>query len=277
MPRPHKRLLRPRLCPATVRTQVLGDPGQLCGGGDVDDQDPTGSNRIGDGADVLPRVEHVEDDGVEGTRERRVPRSVREVTDVQAPCRGFLGEPSRDIGARSLCEIWSSLARDDSTPISDRLQEGARERSRSGTGLEDRPPRSQSREHRNASGVLGIDDRRTTGHRQDEVLKQRAQGDVGRAASRGHDDSLGPPEQIVVGNGSTMGVESAPRLEDQRVMPAAVVGDLHDVPRGEHPVASHPARLAQDRRSPSVTPSSVSTTCRRGCGGTATMCGTAST
>ena len=58
----------------------------------------------------------------------------------------------------------------------------------------------------------------------------------------------------------TMRVESRSGAEDQGVMTAAIVGDLDDVTRGKHAIAGHPGRLAQVRRSSTLTPSSEATT-----------------
>ncbi len=84
-------------------------------------------------------------------------------------------------------------------------------------------------------GVLGVDDGRTTRHRQDVVGQQRPQREV-RDVARAHDDgALGRADEVVVPEVAPVRVEGCARRQGDRVQPSAGVGELDAVPDPERP------------------------------------------
>ena len=86
--------------------------------------------------------------------------------------------------------------------------------------------------------VLGVDHGGAAGHGQDVVGEQGAQREVGDV-SRGADNAaLGSADQLVVREGTLVGVEVLPGFERERVVASLGVGELDLVPDLEGPATA---------------------------------------
>jgi len=85
--------------------------------------------------------------------------------------------------------------------------------------------------------VLRVDDGGAPRHRQDEVGQERAKREERETRRRDDDRSLGLPNQRVVLEGASVGVEGAPILQGDRVVSALRVGKLDALPHAQEPAA----------------------------------------
>ena len=188
--------------------------------GDVRDQHAAGRERVGDGGQVLPRGEHVQDHPVDAAGLLGHRQHVAEVPDREGPGRMRSPEEALDVGASDLGEVLAALDRVQRPP-------SPTARSRDMVSAPEPTPASTTRGagedvgHRDdLAGVLGVDHGGAARHRQHEVAEQRAQRQVLEARAVGDDGALRPADQVVVAEVPLVRVEGGARRQRDRVQPA---------------------------------------------------------
>ncbi|GAA3071123.1 hypothetical protein GCM10020000_64670 [Streptomyces olivoverticillatus] len=170
--------------------------------------------------------EHVEDDAVDVG----VGEVVLQVADGQLPGGVRTAEVALDVGLGDLREVGTALVGVQHALIADGAQQEAAERAGAHTGLDDAGAGEDVGECQDLPRVLGVDHGGSARHGQDVVGEQGAQREVGDV-SRGTDNTaLGSTDQLVVREGTLVGVELLPGFEREGVVASLGVGELDLVP-----------------------------------------------
>ena len=101
-----------------------------------------------------------------------------------------------------------------------------------------RAPGKMSAEGEDLPRVLGVDHGGAAGHGQDVVGEQGAQREVGDVSRGADNTALGGTDQLVVREGTLVGVEVLPGFERERVVASLGVGELDLVPDLEGPATA---------------------------------------
>ena len=225
VPGAQQRLLGTRLGPAAVHPQGLDQPGHLGGRRDVGDEDPAGRQRPPHGLDAVPGGEHVEHHRIDIGQVQ----GLGEVAEREGPVARTEAVVLGDVGLGDGGELLAQLVAVHLAAVAHGANQGAGQ----GTGPHARlhhpgagPEVGQAND---ARGVLGVDDLGPAGHGQDEVVEDRPQGQVGRTVRGGHDDALGPADEVVVGQAASVRVELPARRQGDRVQATARIGQLDEV------------------------------------------------
>ncbi len=223
-----------RLVEGAVFADRLDGAGHLRRRRDVGAEDAAGDQGLGDGLQALPGGEHVEDDAVDVG----VGEVVLEVTDGERPRGVRAAEVALDVLRGDLGEVGAALVGVQHAVVADGAQQEAAERAGAHTGLDDAGAGEDVGHRQDLPRVLGVDHGGTAGHGQDIVGEQRAQREVGDVPGGTDNAALGSTDQLVVGEGSLVGVEAFSLFEREGVVASLGIGELDLVPDLEGPATA---------------------------------------
>ena len=173
------------------------------------------------------------------TRSTSVSRQVvLEVADGELPGRVRPAEVALDVLGGDLGEVRAALVAVQHALVADGAQQEAAERAGADPRLDDAGAGEDVGHRQDLPRVLGVDHGGAAGHGQDVVGEQGAQREIGDV-SRGSDNAaLGSADQLVVREGTLVGVELLPCFEREGVVASLGVGELDLVPDSEGPASA---------------------------------------
>ena len=173
------------------------------------------------------------------TRSTSVSRQVvLEVADGELPGGVRAAEVALHVLLGDLGEVLAALVGVQHALVADGAQQEAAERAGADARLHDAGAGEDVGEGQDLPRVLGVDHGGAAGHGQDVVGEQGAQREIGDV-SRGADNAaLGSTDQLVVREGTLVGVEVLSGFERERVVASLGVGELDLVPDLEGPASA---------------------------------------
>ena len=173
------------------------------------------------------------------TRSTSVSREVvLEVADGELPGGVRAAEVALHVLLGDLGEVGAALVAVQHALVADGAQQEGAERAGADARLDDARAGEDVGEGQDLPRVLGVDHGGAAGHGQDVVGEQGAQREVGDVSRGADNTALGSADQLVVREGTLVGVEVLPGFERERVVASLGVGELDLVPDLEGPATA---------------------------------------
>ncbi len=147
-------------------------------------------------------------------------------------------EVALDVGGGDLGEVRAALVAVEHALVADGAQQEAAQGAGAHSRFHDACAGEDVGEGQDLACVLGVDHGGAAGHGQDIVGEQGAQREVCDVARGADNAAFGSTDQLVVREGTLVGVEILPGFERERVVAALGVGELYLVPDLEGPASA---------------------------------------
>jgi hypothetical protein len=171
VPGPNEDLFRESLGKSTTLADCFHHSRKLGNGRDVDGENAARLENMLDGADALPRRQHVQDNPVHALCAKGK-SNILKISDLAAPLCGGFANVGHDIGPGDIGKFFSAFNGGHASAFSDSPKKRQCKSPRSHTGFEDMMTWSNIGKGHYLGRVFGINDGGTTGHGHHKITEK---------------------------------------------------------------------------------------------------------